>query len=80
MGFTFVLWWEMIPQDGGTLYWVFCQFVCVYYLRRVHPDVGVSDNKHSTELHETPLQFRDTRPGATPCDDTCIHSLVKDTN
>ena len=70
----------MIPQDGGALNWEGCQFDCVYYPHHVHPDVGVSDNKHSTELHETPLKCMDTRPGATACDDTCIHSLVKDAN
>jgi hypothetical protein len=70
----------MISQDGGALNRVCCPSDCVYYLRHVHRDVGVSDNKHSTEPHETPLKCMDNRPGATACDDTCIHSLVKDTN
>jgi len=70
----------MIHQDGSDLNCVCCLSDCAYYLRRVHPDVGLSDNKHSTELHETPLKCMDTRPGATACDDTRIHSLVKYAN
>jgi hypothetical protein len=39
-------WWQTIPQDGGALSLVGCQFGYVYHLRGVHPDGGVLDNKH----------------------------------